>query len=131
MGKMVITRRYVGWVEERKLALAPEDFALREKRRAAKHGDDYAPRIFGWQKRFVEHLESCPYCGKKPICGCIWDERRGYDYKLVCCEKGMLNCGDWYPQLSRAGLDWNFRVRIARGEQYRHCPHWKPKKRED
>ena len=127
MGKMVITRRYVGWVEERKLVLTPDDFALREKRRAAKYDDPLSPRILGWQKRFTEHLEPCPHCGKKPRCGCIWDERRGYNYKLVCCEKGMLNCGDWYPQLSRAGLDWNFRVREARGAKHRFCPHWKPK----
>ena len=127
MGKMVITRRYVGWVEERKLVLTPEDFALREKRRAAKYDDPLIPRILGWQRRFMKHLEPCPYCGEKPRCGCIWDERRGYDYKLVCCEKGMLNCGDWYPQLSRAGLDWNFRVREARGEKHRHCPHWESK----
>ena len=127
MGKMVITRRYVGWVEERKLVLTPEDFALSEKRRAAKYDDPLIPRILGWQRRFMKHLEPCPYCGEKPRCGCIWDERRGYNYKLVCCEKGMLNCGDWYPQLSRAGLDWNFRVREARGEQHRHCPHWEPK----
>lgn len=127
MGKMVITRRYVGWVEERKLVLTPEDFALREKRRAAKYDDPLIPRILGWQRRFMKHLEPCPYCGEKPRCGCIWDERRGYNYKLVCCEKGMLNCGDWYPQLSRAGLDWNFRVRETHGEQRRYCPHWEPK----
>ena len=131
MGKMVITRRYVGWVEDRRLELTTDDFVLREKRRAAKHDDGFEPRIFGWQKRFVEHLEPCPYCGKKPRFGCTWDKRRGYDYKLVCCERGMLNCGDWYPQLSRAGLDWNFRVREARGEQHRHCPHWDSRKRED
>ena len=120
MGRIVTTRR---WVVERKLELTLEDVALREKRRAAKFGDGLDPHIFGWQKRFMEHLESCPYCGKKPICGCTWDKKRGYDYKLVCCEKGMLNCGDWYPQLSRAGLDWNYRVRIVKGEPYRHAPH--------
>ena len=120
MGRIVITRR---WVVERKLELTIEDVALREKRRAAKCGDGLDPHIFGWQKRFMGHLESCPYCGKKPICGCTWDKKRGYDYKLVCCEKGILNCGDWYPQLSRAGLDWNYRVRIVNGEPYRHAPH--------
>lgn len=124
MGKLVTTRR---WVVETRLELTDEDLAIREKRRKARYEEGLSPRIFRWQKNFMNHLEPCPYCGEKPRCGCIWDERRGYNYKLVCCEKGMLNCGDWYPQLSRAGLDWNFRVREARGEQHRHCPHWEPK----
>lgn len=124
MGRMVITRRYVGWVEDRRLELTVDDFALREKRRAAKYDDGCRPRLFGWQKRFLEHLEPCPYCGKKPRFQCIWDEDDGYDYKIVCCEQGMINCGDWYPQLSRAGLDWNFRVRMERGGPHKHCPHW-------
>ena len=128
MGKMVITRRYVGWVEDRRLELTTDDLALREKRRAAKYGEGFRPRIFGWQTRFMEHLEPCPFCGKKPRCNCTWDEDDGYDYKLMCCDEGMLGCGDWYNQLSRAGLDWNFRVRLARGGPRRFCPHWNPER---
>lgn len=130
MGQIVITRRWVGWEITRRLELTDADYALREKRRKDKKDGEYEPRVLGWQERFMRHLEPCPYCGKQPHCNCTWNARDGYDYKLMCdCyPNGMLDCGDWYHQLSRAGLDWNFRVRIERGEPRKVCPHWKPKR---
>ena len=128
MGKIEVTRRFVGWEVTRRLVLTNEDYALREKRRESRQEDALNPRIFGWHRRFVNHLEPCPYCGKQPLVNCIWKPDEGYSYKLVCngYPHGMLECGDWYEQLSRAGLDWNYRVRHERGEPLRHCPHWEP-----
>ena len=126
MGKMIITQRYIGWVMEKHLELTAADYALREKRQAERYDAGFTPRILGWQKRVMQHLEPCPDCGKQPYCNCTWREKDGYNYKLMCdCyPQGMLECGDWYRQLSRAGLDWNFRVRHEKGEPHKFCPHW-------
>ena len=48
MGKLTVTRRYVGWVEERRLELTLEDYELRNKRREEKHG--YDPALLPWHE---------------------------------------------------------------------------------
>ena len=110
-------------VEHRVLTLSNSDVLLREKRRKAKSESEISPDLLDWHRSFVKRLERCPYCGNFPRIGAIWDSDTGYEYKMRCCEEGMLGCGDWYPQLSRAGLDWNYRVRIENGGAYKHCPH--------
>ena len=124
MGKLTVTRRYVGWVEDRRLELTLEDYELRNKRREEKHG--YAPALLPWHEKFVQRLKPCPYCLETPYINATWQEEDGYDYKIQCPNDcGMINCGDWYNQLSRAGLDWNYRAQEAAGGPHKHCPHWK------
>ena len=124
MGKLIITRRYVGWVEERHLRLTHEDFELREKRRKDKQDGEISPSLLPWHDAFVKRLDRCPHCGELPHVTAIWDPKSEYHYKMQCpndCH--MINCGDWYDQLSRAGLSWNYRVLEAAGGPHKHCPH--------
>lgn len=110
-------------VKHRMLKLSDSDILLREKRRKAKSAGELFPELLSWHYSFVKHLEHCPYCGGLPRISAVWDSKNGYEYKMRCCESGLLGCGDWYPQLSRAGLDWNYRVRLENGEPYKYCPH--------
>jgi len=121
MGHIVITRR---WVVERHLELSIEDVQKREERQERDCGT--FPAIFGWHRRFTEHLEKCPHCGRSPQLMSRWCPKWGFDYKYIC-DEGYMDCGDHYPQLSRAGLDWNYRVREAKGGPHRHAPHLKVK----
>ena len=124
MGRMTITRRYVGYVEDRRLELTYEDVMLRKKRRKVRQDGEIYPSLLPWHDSFVKHLDKCPYCGELPYIVATWRPEDGYDYKMQCkhdCH--MINCGDWYHQLSRAGLDWNYRALEAAGGPHKHCPH--------
>lgn len=121
---MIITRRYVGWVEDRRLELTHEDYALRKKRQEERWNGQLSPAMFPWHYAFVKHLRKCPFCRGTPYILATWDTENGYDYKIQCPHDcGLINCGDWYRQLSRAGLDWNYRVMEAVDGLHRHCPH--------
>ena len=124
MGKLIVTRRYVGWVTEQRLELTHEDYVLRTKRRKEKQDGQVFPSLLPWHDSFVKRLDKCPRCGKLPYIAATWRPDEGYDYKIQCPNDcGLINCGDWYGQLSRAGLDWNYRAREAAGAPHRHCPH--------
>ena len=119
MGHIEITRR---WVEERRLVLTIEDIQKSNERLIRKNG--MFTTTLGWHKRFTKRLERCPYCGRTPRLLSGWRPEYGFSYKYVC-DEGDMNCGDWYYQLSRAGLDWNYRVREKYGECNRPVPHRK------
>lgn len=121
MGYIEITRR---WVEEKRLILTDADWKLREERRERKQESEIGAKPLPYMEAFVRHLEKCPFCGKTPKIQALMNgSGHYYSIKLTCCEKDMLNCGDWYKQLSRAGLDWNYRVRHQRGEPLKTVPH--------
>lgn len=117
MGKMIITQR---WVTERRLELTDEDWVLRnerDKRRRAKP--------LPYMLAFTRHLEPCPFCGNAPKINSLWNDKSGFfSIKLNCYHGSIIDCGDWYRQLSRAGLDWNYRVRYHRGEPLKIAPHF-------
>lgn len=121
MGKLIAIKR---WVEESHLELTDEDWKLRDERRDRRHQCAFRATPTPHMRAFVQHLEKCPVCGREPrICG-LWKDRYGfYSIKLMCCMENGLDCGDWYEQLSRAGLDWNYRVRHQRGEALKAVPH--------
>lgn len=120
MGQLIITRR---WVTERRLILSDEDWKLHDERQERKKGYDVEP--LPYMVAFTRHLEPCPFCGNAPRISTLWKDRRGYyTFKLTCCEKDYLNCGDWYTQLSRAALSWNYRVRHKRGEPVKMVKHY-------
>lgn len=110
-------------VMRRRLLLDNRDYALHAERSRRKSQRELHPAILPWHERFAARLDPCPYCGEQPRYNVIFDDEDGYEYKFNCCEKGGLGCGDWYPQLSRAGLSWNVRARHEKGEPYRIVPH--------
>ena len=120
MGRIIVVRR---WVEERRLELTDEDWSLREER--DKRRRPYTAKPMRYMLAFTRHLEPCPYCGNAPKINSLWNAKSGFNsIKLVCCRENTLDCGDWYKQLSRAGLDWNYRVRHQRGEPLKSVPHF-------
>ena len=122
MGKLVVVRH---WVEERRIELTDEDWRLHEERREQKYRMETYAKPVPYMEAFIRHLEVCPYCGKAPRIHGLWKDRHGfYSIKLTCCMENGLDCGDWYKQLSRAGLDWNYRVRHQRGEPLKSVPHF-------
>ncbi|MBR3740592.1 MAG: hypothetical protein IKN04_09040 [Clostridia bacterium] len=123
MGKLIVTRRYV---EERRLELSIEDLALRNKRLREKANGELKPSLLPWHHTFVKRLDQCPCCKAHPYIRALWNPEEGYEYKILCPNScRTINCGDWYHQLSRAGLDWNYRAQEAAGWPHKHCPHWK------
>jgi hypothetical protein len=111
-----------------RLELTHEDYLLREKRRQERQDGELAPSLLPWHESFVKRLSKCPLCGEMPRINAMWRPKYGYSYKIECPNDcGMINCGDWYDQLSRAGLDWNYRTQEAAGMPHKHCPHWKGK----
>ena len=121
MGKLITIKR---WVEESHLELTDEDWKLRDERRDRRHQSEFCAVPTPHMRAFIRHLEKCPVCGQAPRINSLWNDRHGfYSIKLVCCMENGLDCGDWYAQLSRAGLDWNYRVRHQRGEALKVVPH--------
>jgi len=117
MGHIEVHRR---WVVEKRLVLDDGDFVKQKQRRKWRQ----ETALLQWHKSFSKRLEKCPYCGKVPYLSAFWFQNQySYKYNCGCYHKGMLDCGDWYGQLSRAGLDWNYRVRMEKGMPYKHCPH--------
>ncbi|MBR7189197.1 MAG: hypothetical protein IKD53_11675 [Clostridia bacterium] len=121
MGKLIITRR---WVEERQLILTDEDWKLHDERQRRRQKAEIGARPLPYMEAFTRQLEPCPFCGQAPRISALWKDKVGfYSIKLGCCLKNCLDCGDWYKQLSRAGLDWNYRVRHQQGKQLKSVPH--------
>lgn len=120
MGKMVITQRLI---TERRLELTEADWAKRNER--LERNRPWTAIPLPYMTAFTNHLEPCPFCGGAPKINSLWNERSGfYSIKLDCRHYSMVDCGDWYRQLSRAGLDWNYRVRHQRGEPLKIAPHF-------
>lgn len=126
MGKIVLEK-----VIYKRLELTKEDLQLRAWRRATKSKEELHPNLFDWHRGFAARLKKCPNCGETPQMACIWTEDRGYSYKFWCGFHDKkrngdtaLQCGDWYYSLSRAGLDWNYRVAEATGWPHRIVRHY-------
>lgn len=102
---------------ERCLELTQEDLQKRQERRALRQTWEISPAITRHEKRFSEHLLKCPFCGKTPRyskIACV--SSSGYSYKMHCdlhdgYGGSLLTCGDWFDTPSKAGWDWNERVR--------------------
>lgn len=123
MGKIVLREiRYV----QRELELSEEDIEKRIKRAALKQEMEVSPNPTGHEKRFAERLEKCPFCGKTPRYMKISDNNQSeFSYKMVCDihipgpgNIFDLGCGGWFATPSRAGRDWNERVRKARMDKH-------------
>ena len=121
MGKLIVR-----WVTERELVLTDEDWKLHDERQERKCS--YGVKPLPYMVAFTHHLKPCPHCGNAPRISSLWNSKSGfYSIKLGCCMKNSLDCGDWYRQLSRAGLDWNYRVRHQYGEPLKTVPHYHEK----
>ncbi|MGN0996537.1 MAG: hypothetical protein ACI4PG_06490 [Candidatus Ventricola sp.] len=116
MGRIVV--REVRRIE-RRLELTAEDIEKRKQRKERWNAQNVHPAPTDHEKRFANHLLKCPFCGKSPrflkTTAC---DPSGYDYKLTCDLHAVnvrypLECGDWFSSVSRAGRDWNERVRMA------------------
>lgn len=104
---------------ERIVELTAEDLRKRSLRTKKRQELELSPGITAHEKAFAKRLLPCPICGKTPMYHKIAVERShsGYDYKFDCVmhlESHGLECGDWFYSVSRAGRDWNERVRKER-----------------
>lgn len=104
---------------ERIVELTAEDLRKRSLRTKKRQELELSPGITAHEKAFAKQLLPCPICGKTPMYHKIAVERSpgGYDYKFDCVihlESHGLECGDWFYSVSRAGRDWNERVRKER-----------------
>lgn len=121
MGKIVM--REIRYME---LELSAEDFEKQKKRKALREEMELSPKITRHEMRFAERLEKCPFCGKTPRYNKICSIKRGTNsYKMTCDFHDQfpgnifsLDCGDWFKTPSRAGRDWNERVRKARMDKH-------------
>ena len=101
---------------ERIVELTAEDLRKRSLREKKRQELELSPGITAHERAFAKRLLPCPICGKTPMYHKITVERSpgGYDYKFDCVihlESHGLECGDWFYSVSRAGRDWNERVR--------------------
>ena len=107
-------------IEINELILTEDDYRKQRERRALLHDIDNP--LLGWQRRFTTRLKKCPKCGSSPKLLAYWVPERGWECKYVCGGCPNMACGDWYYQLSRAGLDWNRRTTL---KKYRIVPYRK------
>lgn len=121
MGKIVLRRIVI-----RELELSAEDLEKQKKRKALRNEMELNPKPTRHELRFAEKLEKCPFCGKTPRYMKICSIKRGQNsYKMTCDFHDRfpgnifnLDCGDWFKTPSRAGRDWNERVRKARMDKH-------------
>ena len=114
MGRMV--KRLVRYTDLY-LELTDEDLQKQRARNELRQKFEISPDVTAHEKRFAERLLKCPICGKTPhYLKIACDSKSGYSYKMDCDIHvgSMLGCGDWFDTPSRAGRDWNDRVRMAR-----------------
>lgn len=116
MGRMI--EREVRYTE-RIVELTAGDLRKRSLREKKRQELELSPGITAHERAFAKRLLPCPICGKTPMYHKITVERSpsGYDYKFDCVihlESHGLGCGDWFYSVSRAGRDWNERVRKER-----------------
>lgn len=116
MGRMI--EREVRYTE-RIVELTAGDLRKRSLREKKRQELELSPGITAHERAFAKRLLPCPICGKTPMYHKITVERSpsGYDYKFDCVihlESHGLECGDWFYSVSRAGRDWNERVRKER-----------------
>lgn len=112
MGRIVYALRV-----ERCLELSAEDVCKQKERRTRRQTCEISPGITGSELRFIKHLLKCPVCGKEPhYLKIACKSPTGYEYKLDCqIHPGYyLSCGDWFDTPSKAGFDWNKRVRAVK-----------------
>lgn len=119
MGKIVLREiRHV----EKVLKLSEDDYEKRRKRTALRDEIELRAKPTRHELRFAEKLEKCPFCGKTPRYMKICSIKRGTNsYKMTCDIHNQepqaiyfLDCGGWFATPSKAGRDWNERVRKAR-----------------
>lgn len=129
MGGMTVGR--IVCYTERRLELTQEDLQIRQKRQALRQGRKNTPLVTEHERRFAEHLLKCPFCGRTPYYRKFtFSGRDGYAYKLVCTphaehkESMFLECGDWFDTPSKAGRDWNERVRKAKMNKQEREAYW-------
>jgi len=113
MGRIV---EYEVYHIEKRLKLDVEDILKQEERKRLQNEREVHPPLTEHERRFLEHLEKCPVCGKTPHLLKISSGEYGNSYKMdcdiSCAVKGHgFECGDWFRMLARAGKDWNDRVR--------------------
>lgn len=101
---------------ERVLELTMEDILKRKERKRLWQERECSPAITEHERRFLEHLEKCPVCGKTPHLLKISSDEYGNSYKVDCNISCALQghgfqCGGWFKMLAMAGKDWNARVR--------------------
>lgn len=100
----------------RTIELTAEDVRKREERRRFRQKLECSPDKTEHERRFLEHLEKCPVCGKTPHLLKISSSEYGNSYKVDCdiscaCKGHGFECGDWFHMLAMAGKDWNDRAR--------------------
>lgn len=123
MGRLVEQKVY-------SLELTQEDLQKQRERQALRQGWELSPPVTEHEKRFAEHLLKCPFCGKTPRYSKIaCNHPNGYDYKLHCdlhdgYGSTFLLCGDWFDTPSKAGRDWNERVRKAKMNKQEREAYW-------
>ena len=120
MGRMV--KRLVRYTDIY-LELTDEDLKKQRERNELRQKWEISPAVTAHEKRFAECLLKCPICGKTPhYLKIACESKSGYSYKMDCDIHvgSMLGCGDWFDTPSRAGRDWNDRVRIARAKERRY-----------
>lgn len=116
MGRIVV-RKVLSL--ERRLELTEQDIEKHNRRRERWNAQNVHPDATEHEKRFAEQLLRCPLCGKRPrFLKTTGYSSSGYEYKLTCDlhvenTRYKLSCGDWFSTPSRAGRDWNERVRMA------------------
>lgn len=120
MGRIVM--REIRYME---LELSAEDYEKCRKRKALRDEMELNPKPTRHELSFAEKLEKCPFCGKTPRYNKICTKSGRYSYKMNCGLHDRLpgnifplDCGDWFKTPSRAGRDWNERVRKARMDKH-------------
>lgn len=115
MGRIV--EREVRYIQ-RTLELTSEDIQKKKERDRLRQERETHPKITDHERRFLEHLEKCPVCGKTPHLLKIKTRAREGStcYKVSCniscaCKGHGFECGDWFNMLAMAGKDWNDRAR--------------------
>lgn len=112
------------------LELTEEDLRKQQKRRELRQQREISPAILEHEKRFAEHLLKCPICGNTPRFSKVAYRQHGlYSYKLHCdlhdgYGSSLLTCGDWFNTPSKAGWDWNERVRKTMADEGQRQAYW-------
>lgn len=113
----------MGWLERKselvecyELHLTELDIAKQKSRMKNFVQWNIRPLMTRHEKQFLLRLEKCPICGRTPHFLKVRNRDKGcYEYKATCPEwhhdASEIGFGDWFCSVSRAGRDWNERVR--------------------